>query len=249
MSVNEIIFKYATQFGYGTLTTLILAVIGTIGGLLIGIFLGIGRTLKVKNTDNLFIKILKRVINFISYIYIQVFRGTPMMIQGMIFYLAIPLSWARIGQENTIFNGYFLCGSIVIVLNTAAYIGEIIRGGINSLDIGQEEGARSLGMSHTKAMFYVIIPQVLKNVIPSIGNEFIVNIKDSSVLNVIGLTELFGWGKVIINNTYAAIEVYVIIGIIYLILTLFASLILKLIEKKLDGVKFSLNPFRKRRRL
>ena len=171
-----------------------------------------------------------------------------MMIQGMIFFLGLPLiipiDWVNMGN-NVIFNGYFYCGCIVIVLNTAAYIGEIIRGGINSVDIGQYEGARSLGLGYFTTMFKIILPQALKNSIPSIGNEFIVNIKDSSVLNVIGLTELYGWGRIVINNTYNAIGVYFIVAIIYLILTLLFSLILKLIEKKLNGeVIFHLNYFR-----
>ena len=100
-----------------------------------------------------------------------------MMIQGMIFFLGLPLiipiDWVNMGS-NVIFNGYFYCGCIVIVLNTAAYIGEIIRGGINSVDIGQYEGARSLGLSYFTTMFKIILPQALKNSIPSIGNEFIV---------------------------------------------------------------------------
>lgn len=129
----------------------------------------------------------------------------------MIFFLAIPLmvgndfSWTTIG-DNVIFNGYLLCGSIVIILNTSAYIGEILRGGINSLDKGQEEGALSLGMTRFQAMFYVILPQAIKNSIPSIGNELIVNIKDSSVLNVIGLTELFGWGKILLMKLITLLE-------------------------------------------
>lgn len=247
-SVSYIISNYFRQFGYGIATTLFLAVIGTLGGLIIGLFLGLGRTLKMSPNDNVFIKAIKKVINFICYIYILVFRGTPMMIQGMIFFLGLPLiipiDWVNMGS-NVIFNGYFYCGCIVIVLNTAAYIGEIIRGGINSVDIGQYEGARSLGLGYFTTMFKIILPQALKNSIPSIGNEFIVNIKDSSVLNVIGLTELYGWGRIVINNTYNAIGVYFIVAIIYLILTLLFSLILKLIEKKLNGeVIFHLNYFR-----
>ena len=247
-SVSYIISNYFRQFGYGIATTLFLAVIGTLGGLIIGLFLGLGRTLKMSPNDNVFIKAIKKVINFICYIYILIFRGTPMMIQGMIFFLGLPLiipiDWVNMGS-NVIFNGYFYCGCIVIVLNTAAYIGEIIRGGINSVDIGQYEGARSLGLGYFTTMFKIILPQALKNSIPSIGNEFIVNIKDSSVLNVIGLTELYGWGRIVINNTYNAIGVYFIVAIIYLILTLLFSLILKLIEKKLNGeVIFHLNYFR-----
>ena len=250
MSIWEIISKYFTFFGYGIATTLFLAIVGTLGGLFFGLFLALGRTLHISSYDHFIVKIIKKVINFLCYLYIQVFRGTPMMLQGMIFFLAIPLmvgndfSWTTIG-DNVIFNGYLLCGSIVIILNTSAYIGEILRGGINSLDKGQEEGALSLGMKRFQAMFYVILPQAIKNSIPSIGNELIVNIKDSSVLNVIGLTELFGWGKNIINETYNAIGVYVIVGVIYLLLTFIFAFILKLIEKKMKGdLVFNINFFK-----
>lgn len=244
----ELIGNYGTQFGYGILTTLFLAIIGTLGGLVIGLFLGIGRTIKINPYDNTFVKGVKKAVNFICYLYILIFRGTPMMIQGMIFFLGlpmlIPMDWVNMGT-NVIFNGYFYCGAIVIVLNTAAYIGEIIRGGINSIDVGQYEAGRSLGLNYFQTMVRIILPQAIKNSIPAIGNEFIVNIKDSSVLNVIGLTELYGWGKIVINTTYNAIGVYFIVAIIYLILTLVFSLILKLVEKKLNGeVVFNLNYFR-----
>lgn len=250
MSTGEIFVKYFTYFGYGIATTLFLAIIGTIGGLVFGLFLALGRTIKINPNDSLIKKGVKKVTNFICYVYIQVFRGTPMMLQGMIFFLAIPamiggdFSWTALG-DHVIFNGYLLCGSIVIILNTSAYIGEILRGGINSIDIGQEEGARSLGMSKVQTMLFVVLPQALRNSIPSIGNELIVNIKDSSVLNVIGLTELFGWGKNIINETYNAIGVYVIVALIYLVLTVIFSLILKIIEKKMNGeVVFNINFFK-----
>lgn len=244
LKMRDIFVNNITSFGYGIATTLFLAVVGTFGGLLIGIFLALGRTLKINAHDNKVVLLIKKFINFISYIYIQVFRGTPMMLQAMIFFFGIPLSWSKLG-DHPIFNGYLLCGSIVIVLNTAAYIGEILRGGINSIDVGQEEGALSLGMTHFQAMFLVVVPQALKNSIPAIGNEFIVNIKDSSVLNVIGLTELFMYGKIIVNNTYKAIETYVILAIIYLFLTVVASLILKLIEKAMKGdIHFDINYFK-----
>ena len=237
MSIWEIISKYFTFFGYGIATTLFLAIVGTLGGLFFGLFLALGRTLHISSYDHFIVKIIKKVINFLCYLYIQVFRGTPMMLQGMIFFLAIPLmigndfSWTTIG-DNVIFNGYLLCGSIVIILNTSAYIGEILRGGINSLDKGQEECALSLGMTRFQAMFYVILPQAIKNSIPSIGNELIVNIKDSSVLNVIMITELFYAAQTAYTDTYNIIASYGTVCIIYLILTLGVAQILKLIEKR-----------------
>ena len=243
--MGDIISKYALQYGYGIATTLILAVVGTVGGFILGILLGVGRTLKSISTDSKFVKILKKAINAICNAYIWVFRGTPMMIQGMIFFLAIPVDWVRDFGNNVIFNGYLLCGSIVIVLNTAAYIGEIIRGGIDSIDKGQGEAARSLGMSYSQSLIKVVLPQAVRNSIPAIGNEFIVNIKDSSVLNVIGLTELFAWNKFVITQTADAISCYIIVAVIYLTLTLIFTLVFKVVERKLDGKKiFKLNIFR-----
>lgn len=245
-SVFDIINEYALQFGYGIATTLFLAIAGTLGGVIIGLLLGVCRTLTISQNDNIFIKICKKIANAIAYIYILIFRGTPMMIQGMIFFLAIPLiipvDWVNMGS-NVIFNGYFYCGCIVIILNTGAYIGEIIRGGISSVDKGQLEGGRSLGLTHFQTMKSIILPQALKNSLPSIGNEFIVNIKDSSVLNVIGLTELYGWSRIIINNTYNAIGVYIITAVIYLLLTFIFSLIFKLIEMKMNNEKIIKRPF------
>lgn len=245
-SVFDIINEYALQFGYGIATTLFLAIAGTLGGVIIGLLLGVCRTLTISQNDNIFIKICKKIANAIAYIYILIFRGTPMMIQGMIFFLAIPLiipvDWVNMGN-NVIFNGYFYCGCIVIILNTGAYIGEIIRGGISSVDKGQLEGGRSLGLTHFQTMKSIILPQALKNSLPSIGNEFIVNIKDSSVLNVIGLTELYGWSRIIINNTYNAIGVYIITAVIYLLLTFIFSLIFKLIEMKMSNEKIFKRPF------
>ncbi len=245
-SVFDIINEYAIQFGYGIATTLFLAIAGTLGGVIIGLLLGVCRTLTISQNDNIFIKICKKIANAIAYIYILIFRGTPMMIQGMIFFLAIPLiipvDWVNMGS-NVIFNGYFYCGCIVIILNTGAYIGEIIRGGISSVDEGQLEGGRSLGLTHFQTMKSIILPQALKNSLPSIGNEFIVNIKDSSVLNVIGLTELYGWSRIIINNTYNAIGVYIITAVIYLLLTFIFSLIFKLIEMKMNNEKIIKRPF------
>ena len=135
-------------------------------------------------------------------------------------------------------------GLIVITFNTAAYMGEIIRSGLNGVDIGQVEGARSLGLSSSLTSIHVILPQALKNALPTIGNGLIVNIKDSSVLNVISVTELYYRMNLTAGSTYAFMEAYLILAIVYLIMTLLASFILKIIEKKLNGVKFSLNPFR-----
>ena len=172
-----------------------------------------------------------------------------MMVQALIFKYgcaALGLNWDNVRFPSIIsdvFNGWFFAGLIVITLNTAAYMAEIVQSGLNGVDMGQVEGARSLGMSPSKTSVLVVLPQAIRNSLPTIGNELIVNIKDSSVLNVIATTEFFYRMKVISTASYAFLEGYLILAIIYLVLTLIAAGVLKLVEKKLDGEKISLNPF------
>ena len=177
-----------------------------------------------------------------------------MMVQALIFKYgcaALGLNWDNIrfnGVINNVLNGWFLAGLVVITFNTAAYMAEIVQSGLNGVDMGQVEGARSLGLNGSDASFFVVLPQAIRNALPTIGNELIVNIKDSSVLNVIATTELYYRMKTISTASYAFLEGYLILAIIYLILTLLAAGILKLVEKKLDGQKISLNPFNRYKR-
>lgn len=239
--------------GYGILTTLILALVGTFVGLIFGIFIAYGKNIKVKEMDNIGITILKYFIKGLCYVYSTVLRGTPMMVQALLFKylcLAMGLNWALIqipGEAGNVLNGWLVAGIVVITLNTAAYMAEIVKSGLNGVDAGQREGALSLGFSEFKTSVTVILPQAIRNALPTIGNELIVNIKDSSVLNVIAVTELYFRMNTIATQTYAFLTCYIILACIYLVLTLLAAGGLKLIEKKLDGVKFSLNPFRKKR--
>lgn len=226
----------------GIAATLVLAIVGTFVGLFIGIFVALARNLEIKASDNFALKTLKYVVKGIAGIYVNFFRGTPMMVQAMILFFAF-VFWNNIGSW-WIFNGYMVCGLIVITINTGAYMCEIVRSGLNGIEKGQEEGARSLGMSYFATIFKVIMPQALRNSLPTILNEYIVNVKDSSVLNVIGLTELYASVSIATNRNYFKVEGYIIIAIIYLILTLLATLIVKIITKKLDGKKIIINPFK-----
>ena len=253
-NVKNILSNYFPLIGYGILSTLILAIFGTFVGLVLGVFLAYGKNIKVKELDNIFIKGLKNLVKGLCNLYSIIFRGTPMMVQALVFQYgcqALGFNWSIIqfpGSVSNFLNGWFIAGLIVITLNTAAYMGEIVKSGLNGVDEGQEEGARSLGMSASRTSISIILPQALRNCLPTIGNELIVNIKDSSVLNVIGVTELYYRLYITIGgSTFAYLEALLIVAVIYLILTLIASLVLKLVEKKLDGVKFSLNPFRFKR--
>ncbi len=246
----EILGQNITVISYGIISTLILAIFGTVVGLILGVFLAYGKNIKLDRfNDNKVIYYLKALLKGLCNIYSSVIRGTPMMVQALIFKYgcqAIGINWGSIqieGEINYVLNGWLFAGLIVITLNTTAYMGEIVKSGLNGVDKGQVEGARSLGFSASKTSLLIILPQALKNAIPTIGNELIVNIKDSSVLNVITVTELYYRIFLIAGRTYSFMECYLILAIIYLALTLIFSGILKLIEKKLNGKKISLNPF------
>ena len=247
--IGNILAENSELIFAGILSTLILSIFGTVVGLILGVFIAYGKNWKAKPTTNKFVAFWIGAVRWICTAYSVVLRGTPMMVQALIFKYgcaAFGLNWDNIrfaGAINNILNGWFLAGLIVITFNTAAYMAEIVQSGLNGVDKGQVEGARSLGMKSSETSFFVILPQAIRNALPTIGNELIVNIKDSSVLNVIATTELYyRIGKISVR-TYAYLEGYALLAVIYLIMTLFAAFVLKLIEKKLDGQKISLNPF------
>ena len=218
------------QFLLGTATTLLVSLSGTI----IGFFLGLGVSLiQYTKADDKSSKLFKGFIKFLKIlisIYITIFRGTPMIVQAMVIFYGLP---QLIGLNLDPLPAALL----IVSINTGAYMAEMIRGGVDSVDPGQLEGAQAIGMSHFQAMISIIFPQAVRNVLPSIGNEFIINIKDTSVLNVIGVTELFFTSKSIAGSYAKYYEVFIITSAIYLFLTFTISIILKSIEKKIDGPK------------
>ena len=226
----EIFTKYYPSFILGAKFTLIIAFSGTIIGLFIGLFIGGIRAIKVESTDSLVARFFKKFIYILTEIYIAVFRGTPMMVQAMFIYYAL----------KPIFNWEpIVAGIFIVSINTGAYMSEIIRSGIQSVDKGQSEAARSLGMSSMQTMMLVVLPQAIKNSFPSIGNEFIVNIKDSSVLNVIAVTELYFQTSSIAGSIFKFKETFFVSALIYLVLTYTTSIILRFIEKRMNNTKTS----------
>lgn len=229
MSISDIITvlsKYHTSILLGIRTTVIIALIGTGCGFLLGLLVGGIKAVKLDLNASPVAKVLKKIIDVIINIYITVFRGTPMMVQAVFIYYAM---LSIIKWDN------FTAACVVITINTGAYMAEIIRSGIQAVDVGQTEAARSLGMSNSQTMFSVVLPQAIKNAFPAIGNELIVNIKDTSVLMIISITELMFQSKSIAGSTYKYTAVYFIEAMIYLILTSVAALILNLIEKKMNS--------------
>ena len=218
------------QFLLGTVTTLFVSLSGTI----IGFFLGLGVSLiqytKADDRSSKLFKVVISILKVLINIYITIFRGTPMIVQAMVIFYGLPV---LIGLNLDPLPAALL----IVSINTGAYMAEMIRGGVDSVDPGQLEGAQAIGMSHFQAMVNIIFPQAVRNVLPSIGNEFIINIKDTSVLNVIGVTELFFTSKSIAGSYAKYYEVFIITSAIYLFLTFTISIILKSIEKKIDGPK------------
>lgn len=222
-------------FIYGIQLTLLFAIIGTVVGFLIGLFVGGIRSLKENEYDNLFVRILKLIGRLITGFYIWVFRGTPMMVQAMfIYYILKPvLNWEPL-----------TAGLVIISINTGAYMAEIIRSGIQSVDKGQHEAAQSIGMNSFQTLVYIIFPQAIKNSFPSIGNQLIVNIKDSSMMNVIGVTELFFQTRSVAGSNYRYVETFIVAAMIYLFLTTISTFVLNYIEKNLENKTKSKNSFK-----
>ena len=174
-------------------------------------------------------RVFRKILDGIITVYVEVFRGTPMMVQAMVIYWGY--AFASGGSTLPLIPS----GILIVSINTGAYMAEIVRGGIISIDKGQFEGATSIGMSHSQTMINVILPQVIRNILPSVSNEFVINIKDTSVLNVIGVTELYYFAGVIKRQNFQTFQTYFVVCVIYFILTFTVSSILRFIEKKLDG--------------
>ena len=183
---SEWIVKIASQnwkgFLNGAEMTLYISLIGTVIGSIIGMLIGVIRT--IPKGERGAKKVILTIINAILNAYVEFFRGTPMIVQAMVIYYGSDLAFG-IDMDRT-FSAIF-----IVSINTGAYMAEIVRGGIISIDKGQFEAAQAIGMNHIQTMINVVLPQVIRNILPATGNEFVINIKDTSVLNVIGVTELY----------------------------------------------------------
>lgn len=214
------------MFLRGAGMTLLISIIGTLIGTLIGLLVGVIITIPVPERG--IKKVFLKIINIILSIYIEFFRGTPMIVQAMVIYYG---SAQFLGIDiNKIVAALF-----IVSINTGAYMSEIVRGGIVSVDKGQFEAAQAIGMTHSQTMINVVLPQVIRNILPATGNEFVINIKDTSVLNVISVSELFFQTKSIAGNNFRYFESFFVACFIYFIMTYTVTRILRAIERKLDG--------------
>ena len=223
--------KYHGMYLDGVKNTLILALIATAVGCAIGLVCGVLNTIPYTKNDPLPKRFLLKLLRVVIRIYVEVFRGTPMVLQAVFIYYGLPYF-----SGNALrFDSVWAAAILVVSVNTGAYMAESVRGGIISIDPGQTEGAKAIGMTHVQTMVSVIMPQALRNIMPQIGNNFIINVKDTSVMFIITFTEFFAAHRYIVgvNNKYFPSAVIEMIG--YLCLTLAASILLRVLEKKMDG--------------
>ena len=221
--------QYWDRYLVGIRSTLILAVVATLIGCLIGLLCGILNTIPYTKNDSLPKRFVLKLIRVIVRVYVEVFRGTPMVLQAVFIYYGLPYFW------DIQWPSVWAAAIVVVSINTGAYMAESVRGGIISIDPGQTEGAKAIGMTHVQTMTSVILPQAFRNILPQIGNNFIINIKDTSVMFIIGFIEFFGQHRNIVGNNNMYFQSAAIEMIGYLTMTLIASFLLRRLEKWLDG--------------
>ena len=223
--------KYRMMYLNGMLNTLGLALAATAIGCIIGLLCGILNTIPCAKNDPLPKRILLKILRVIIRIYVEVFRGTPMMLQAVFIFYALPYF-----TDNALrFDNIWAASILIVSINTGAYMAESVRGGIISIDPGQTEGAKAIGMTHFQTMTSVILPQAIRNILPQIGNNYIINVKDTSVMFIIGFPDFFSAHRAAVGASYLYFPSATVEMIGYLCMTLIASFLLRWIEKKMDG--------------
>lgn len=228
--VGRVWKTYGSQFIRGAWMTLLIAIVSTIIGFIIGLIIAIIRTIDVAKRKNPLAYWTQKVVSFLLTVYIEIFRGTPMMVQAMLIFYGSKLFF---NIDMTSLTAAFL----IVSINTGAYLAEVVRGGITGVDPGQEEAAKAIGMTHLQTMIKIVLPQAIRSTLPAIGNEFVINIKDTSVLNVIAVTELFFVTSSAAGSTYLTFQSFLIASIIYFVLTFATTRLLKLVENRMSGTK------------
>ena len=223
--------KYGGSYLTGMRNTLVLALVATVIGCIIGFICGILNTIPCTDRDPLPKRVLLRLIRIIVRVYVEVFRGTPMVLQAVFVYYGLPYF-----TDNAVkFTNIWVAAILVVSINTGAYMAESVRGGIISIDPGQTEGAKAIGMTHVQTMLHVILPQALRNIMPQIGNNFIINVKDTSVMFIIGFPDFFAAHRAAVGASYLYFPSATVEMAGYLCMTLIASFLLRWVEKKMDG--------------
>ena len=219
-NIVRVVSKYWNLFLIGTGNTLLLSAITVLFGVIIGSLLALMRISKWKIGSC-------RPLNLVATIYVEIIRGTPLLLQLYFFYFLLPMIIPALQLDKSFSIILALC------LNSGAYVAEIIRAGISAVDKGQMEAGRSLGLNYAATMRFVIIPQAIKNILPALGNELITLLKETSVVTVIGLKDLTKGAMIIQSKTYQAFVPYIAIAVIYLVMVLFLSWVLGKLERRM----------------
>lgn len=226
--VAYILQNYSASLGRGVLNTMIIAVLATLAGCVIGLAVGIVQAIPTDRRRTPVRWGLLGAVKILLSAYVEIFRGTPMMVQAMFIFYGVSML-------TGVTMPYMTAALLIVSINTGAYMAETVRGGILSIDPGQTEGARAIGMTHVQTMVNVILPQALRNIMPQIGNNLIINIKDTCVLSCISVVELFFASKGVAGAYYWYFETYAVVMVIYFVLTFVCSRLLRLIERRMDG--------------
>ncbi len=229
--------KYSQFFIDGTKVTITISLCTLIFGFLLGMIIALGKISRNK------------IVSFIASSYIEFLRGTPLLVQLYIIYFGLPTLGIKFPYLGSIPSEY-VASVVALSINSSAYIAEILRSGIQSIDKGQMEASRSLGLDYSTSMRLVIIPQALKNVLPALANEFIVLIKESSIVSIIGIQDLMYSADTVKGNTFLAFEPLLVAAMIYFVLTFTLSRIVSAIESNMqNSTKKSINILNKRSRV
>ena len=223
--------KYRPMYLNGLKNTLILALAATAIGCFIGLLCGVLNTIPYAKNDPLPKRFLLKLVRVIIRVYVEVFRGTPMVLQAVFIVYGLPYF-----TDNALrFDNIWTAAILIVSVNTGAYMAESVRGGIISIDPGQTEGAKAIGMTHVQTMVHVILPQAIRNILPQIGNNFIINVKDTSVMFIIGFPDFFSAHRAAVGASYLYFPSAVVEMAGYLTMTLIASFLLRWLEKRMDG--------------
>ena len=222
-TMENLVVRYSNFFLEGVRNTLIIAFFTVLLGTILGTVMAMARMSRIKP------------LKWIATAYIEFFRGTPLMVQLMFIFYGLPMIGVSFPDVSFIPDfDRFAAGIVAMSLNSCAYVAEIIRSGIQAVDKGQMEAARSLGFHHKQAMMLVILPQAVRNILPALGNEFVTIIKESSIVSVIGIADLMYRAKGVIAKTYNSLECLAVAAIIYFILTFVGGRLISLMERKMS---------------
>mgnify|MGYP004645121201 FL=1 len=225
-TIGKIIERYSSFFAQGVVNTLIIAAFSVLLGTILGTLMATMRMGKILP------------LKWLAVAYIEFIRGTPLMVQLMFIFYGLPMIGVKIPDISWIPNfSRFAAGIVAMSMNSCAYVAEVIRSGIQAVDYGQTEAARSVGFSSGEAMRLVVLPQAIKNILPALGNEFVTVIKESSIVSVIGIADLMFRTNDVIALSYKILECLAVAALIYFVLTFISSRLVSLAERKLSHGK------------